>query len=1211
MAQPAATEKTGKCLPLCLTRALQKTVPKIRKERRHSILQKVFVQHGISDDSEKWNLTDFLLQHPLAAQQLQQTFNIRWVIVKKQHRDKVKDNCLVYDGRHAIVKDESSPIHYFLLDKNNVLKQHAINSVMNLPHLSQKKYKKARLRNQKPLWQLLGLSTCVAQDPQTTDELETFLKQHTPPQTQVRVHFLYAPFTDDILLWTNITNTQDGPVADLLELVAWTQNNYDIVYSPKTDHSLAKVQKRGKETEKKFARYQEKMEKLQKKEKEMTDPFQSNCAASINLAHSGLNLAYHLGLIKTKQELSQISNDLVKTHSSLYVFLDEQHHLRHITYYDYQCTFSTQVTCPDGTDDSLEDSQRRDKAAKTMLEFWKKVWDQRQQMMEKRQQLLDPLLERLNPLLHQINKKPIISPYLRCWANLKKLVGHQRVYMFSNQDAHLHSIKFYLTDFVYQTFKKSRGVTVKASSDSTLTMLCIPGMTVINLHTYFDSKTDADFFSTTFGSNGYNPSAIVASHKNKHLERQPYATDRPTTLLTHCKKTGIKSAQHILEYWANFGLFLLTTFFFDVHGLVSLPSASYLAFQCVWTAYTQMAGPLAQGLEKCKAHYEKLLRQDSKGGFMFSVEEALKEGDALWAEEQVHAARAQSIAEMDLVSAYGYAASKTYMPSGFCTGYGKSQEHSDKVLFKLDSKARHKSFEFRAVYKVLHDLVKQEGIVIRTVYSNYSPLGLFCLGSYPIDLAVVTQDGKLLLYQMDGLWAHGCPICPDQPFLFVNGQTHQQVRQKTNQRDKTIKTWVETVNTTVNYPMIDYTIIYDCHTNGFTTQALEYFYSAVPELAQLVQGYQVIDAIGTTLGKKTFDSVIANHSNASYTFIAKATVRVQISTGNHTDGPLVVYQSRTNKYTKQSLAYSGAVVLTRDYYEWLKTSFQNVSLDHLEWVLFYKTEPIFNGIYNELTRLRSSSTDPVLVCFLKRMINLSCGFYGAHTSQQDKATYRLVDGLPRDYAFFRHNLNLDYSTEIGQKNYILLETKTLPKVFSYHKPSNSAIPMFVTIVEYGKLRLVQILHFLQQHVNPLRFRLLYSNIDNILFALGDANTLEEAIEPHLQDSFCTQKGNFLASVENGKVIKTPGMAALEWIRDGTTGWKFVSIRTQHYCLVVSNPTYGGNLHKTSGWANVSSQKAYDMALNMLKGKAVAVNQTRRVNKKFSMDTREVTFHYNM
>ena len=735
-------------------------------------------------------------------------------------------------------------------------------------------------------------------------------------------------------------------------------------------------------------------------------------------------------------------------------------------------------------------------------------------------------------------------------------------------------------------------------------------MTVINLHTYFDSKTDADFFSDTFDSNGYNPSTTVASHKNKHLERQSCAMDRPTTMLTHFKKTGMKCAQHILQYWANFGLFLLTTFFFDVHGLASLPSASYLAFQCVWTAYTQSAGPLVQGLEKCKAHYEKLLRQESKGGFMFSVEEALNEGDALWADEQVNASRAQSIAEMDIVSAYGYAATKTYMPSGFCTGFGKSHEHSGNVLFKLDSKARHKSFEFRAVYKVLYDLVKHEGVVIRSVYSNYSPLGIFCLGSYPVDLAVVTQDGTLLLYQMDGLWAHGCPVCHEKPHLFVHGQTHQQVRQKTDQRDKDIHTWMETVNTTVKHPMIQYTIIYDCHTDGFSPKALDYFFSTVPELSQLVQGYQVTDVFGTMLGTKTFDSVIANHSNASYTFIAKATVRIQSSASNHTDGPLVVYESRPNKYTKQSLAYAGTVVLTRDYYEWLQESFHSVSLDNLEWVLFYKTEPVFNQIYNELTRLRSSSSDPVLVCFLKRMINLSCGFYGAHTSQQDKATYRLVDGLPRDYAFFRHNLNLDYSTVIGQRSYILLETKTIPKVVSYRKPSNSAIPMFVTIVEYGKLRLVQILHFLQHHVNPLRFRLLYSNIDNILFALGDANTLEEALEPHRQDSFTTHKDKFMTCLQNGVVSKNPGMAALEWIRDGASGWKFVSIRTQHYCLLVSNPTNGGNLHKTSGWANVSSQKAYNLALQMLKGNAVSLNQTRRVNKKFSMDTRNVTFHYN-
>ena len=77
MARLVDTEKTGKCSPLCLTKAVQKTVPQIKKERRHSVLKKLLVHHGISEDPEHWSLTDFLLQHPLAAQQLQQNHNVQ------------------------------------------------------------------------------------------------------------------------------------------------------------------------------------------------------------------------------------------------------------------------------------------------------------------------------------------------------------------------------------------------------------------------------------------------------------------------------------------------------------------------------------------------------------------------------------------------------------------------------------------------------------------------------------------------------------------------------------------------------------------------------------------------------------------------------------------------------------------------------------------------------------------------------------------------------------------------------------------------------------------------------------------------------------------------------------------------------------------------------------------------------------------------------
>ena len=762
MAERAPIAKIGKCLPLTLTKALQISKPSIQKQRKKLYLQKLFEKHAISHDPEHCSLVDFLLQHPAAAQTVQQKYNARWVVVQKQYR--YKKFQLVYDGSRATVKDESSPVHFFFLGKNKSLKQHNINSIQAMPPLSPNKYKKIRMENQAPLVQLLGLEDLSLKDPQTTNELEAFLKQHTPPQTKVSVHFIYSPITEKNIPWMEMTNTQFGPIKNVLQLVAWTQDQYTVVYSKKTDLALVRDQKRGEKTELKFSRYQETMENVQKKATEEPDPLQSNNAASINLAQSGLNLAYSLGLIQTREELSQLSGNLVKTHSSLYVFLDEENHLRFITYYDQNCNFSTQVTCAEDNDKNLNkyqqnlNNQRKDKAAETMLGFWKQVWNQRQFWMEQRRQILNPLLNHLESIL--TNTKSVISPFSRCLADLKKIVSHQQVYMFSNQDGHLHSIKFYMTDFAYQHFKKCRGVSVKASSDSTLTMLCIPGMTVINLHTYFDSKTDADFFSSAFQSSGYNPSATLMSHNNKHLERQSFENTQ-TTMLNHCKKTGMLCAKHILDYWSKFGQFLLAQFFLEVHGLVNLPSASYLAFQCVWTAYAKAAGPLAQALEKCKAHHEALLRQESRGGFMFSIEDALNQGDALWPEEKNNTTHAQSIAEMDLVSAYGYAASKAYMPSGFCTGFKKAKKNPAENLFRLDLKARHKSFEFRAVYKVLHDLIRYEGTAIRAVYSNFSPLGLFCLGSYPIDLAVVTHEGKLLLYQMDGLWAHGCPICPN------------------------------------------------------------------------------------------------------------------------------------------------------------------------------------------------------------------------------------------------------------------------------------------------------------------------------------------------------------------------------------------------------------------------------------------------------------------
>ncbi len=93
------------------------------------------------------------------------------------------------------------------------------------------------------------------------------------------------------------------------------------------------------------------------------------------------------------------------------------------------------------------------------------------------------------------------------------------------------------------------------------------------------------------------------------------------------------------------------------------------------------------------------------------------------------------------------------------------------VLSKTDTYVRHKSFEFRAVYYTLANLQPQHAN-IRTVYSNFSPMGLFYVDKYPADLVIVYNDGSVDLYQFDGHYVHGCGQgCAQMKQRYVDGQT--------------------------------------------------------------------------------------------------------------------------------------------------------------------------------------------------------------------------------------------------------------------------------------------------------------------------------------------------------------------------------------------------------------------------------------------------------
>ena len=517
------------------------------------------------------------------------------------------------------------------------------------------------------------------------------------------------------------------------------------------------------------------------------------------------------------------------------------------------------------------------------------------------------------------------------------------------------------------------------------------------------------------------------------------------------------------------------------------------------------------------------------------------------------------------------------------------------------------------MYKVIVELIKAKGVQIRTVYSNTSPFGLFRIGPYPVDLAIVTADGRLFLFQMDGVWAHGCDVCPVLS-SYVGGQTHAQVRQATKERDEAIQHWISSIHAPVFY-----TVICNGHVPDFTASALSKWILKQPELKHLVSGYTLLDTLGQTPAQTQLLDVLQWHKNdASFTFIAKVSVAI-VSDCDGLLGPLILYQDRENMYTRQTLGYKGEIVLTRDYYAWLIDTFgSQLVIETVHWILFYATEPMFNSIYDALVTLRSSSQDPAFVSFLKRIMNLSCGFYGAHSVPKEKSSFRLVNKLPYTCSLFHHVPDIqhiaitDSDSDRESASFFLLETKSCHK--NKIRPiCKSALPMFLAVVEFGKKRLVEIIHFLQKHCRPHSFRLLYSNVDNIVFALANANTLQEAIAPHYRKRFNEKASMFvLQQTPDSSTTATPGVASVKWIRNGSCGWKFISIRTQHYCVIVTEPLESGcdnDIHKTSGWSNVSSRKAFEAAQAILQGQQVSMPQMRRVNKKASMEMSCVQFKY--
>jgi len=263
------------------------------------------------------------------------------------------------------------------------------------------------------------------------------------------------------------------------------------------------------------------------------------------------------------------------------------------------------------------------------------------------------------------------------------------------------------------------------------------------------------------------------------------------------------------------------------------------------------------------------------------------------------------------------------------------------------------------------------------------------------------------------------------------------------------------------------------------------------------------------------------------------------------------------------------VVLTPDYYNYLKTT-QSLFLTNIKAILFFRTEPIINEVYQRLIQERASSTCPIQVAWIKCLINLSCGFFGVCS---------------------------------GGKQFKSILTNRLPKNYHYSCHIKNVLAIFVTIVETGKLRLVPIIQFIPRHLSPKNWSLVYSNIDNLIITMRGGGSLDKSVlataEKSTLESYLPEKPLYLVD-QPGQA--KPGVAKLECLCN-VPCWEFITLTTQHYALVTGNDE--NDIHKSSGWSGLSNCQAFNHAYQIMFDSApVIIPQMRRVHKLVSMSVTE-------
>jgi len=285
--------------------------------------------------------------------------------------------------------------------------------------------------------------------------------------------------------------------------------------------------------------------------------------------------------------------------------------------------------------------------------------------------------------------------------------------------------------------------------------------------------------------------------------------------------------------------------------------------------------------------------------------------------------------------------------------------------------------------------------------------------------------------------------------------------------------------------------------------------------------------------------------------------------------------------------------------------------------------------------------------FYKSVVNLSCGFFGSNPSTNVPSKFiRLTDKVPRNFTFQKYriltvqDLKLETlyppeETYHTNKNFLfVVHTKHIsdrtPRYPSTpalaaaatqeytagapfcSKPGMQSLPVFASVIEYGKLRLNEIFHFYHLHIPKQKFRVVYAHVDSTILVLSEKSLGEAAVHPEIFEKRWAE----LYFSPNEKI---PGKMHLEFAHDASARWAFITAATCTWALCKDDGSGDDDrwdtgitrseIFKMPGISQRTNRDMYNNLRDILKTGKATIHTQKRTQKLAGTQVTQIQLNY--